>query len=143
MLTYHLCPLMTISLPSWRIEVLMLVASEDATVEHLVGSEPGRMEVRTKSFRHSKGGADFTVQQRNEPFLLLFRRSVSSQDLFAESTGAMGEGMDRTHISGIGCRAVQGFWSELPAPTQNLCNQGILGPVNRALTMRNSKSPRD
>lgn len=28
---YHLCPLITISLPSWRIEVRMFVASEDET----------------------------------------------------------------------------------------------------------------
>jgi len=33
LLAYHLCPLMTISSPSLLIEVRMLVASEEATIE--------------------------------------------------------------------------------------------------------------
>ena len=44
--------------------------------------EQGRRKIkRAIFFRHGKSRADFAVQKRVKPFLLLHRRTIPSQDL--------------------------------------------------------------
>lgn len=81
--TYHLWPLITISLPSWRIVVRMFVASEEATARACqlvlsVGLQ-GRL---TETLGHREGGADLTVEEGHKPLLLLLGRSVPCKYLY-------------------------------------------------------------
>ena len=79
---YHLWPLMTISLPSWRMVVWMLVASDEAT-SHIVNSrsEMHVQCIRTKPLSHGKRGSNLAIEERNKPLLLLRRRRIACKNL--------------------------------------------------------------
>lgn len=60
----------------------MFVASDEATMENVQISSPAKSLRRsTKALGHRERRADFTIEQRNEPFLLLCGRPIACEDL--------------------------------------------------------------
>ena len=89
---------------------------------------------RTILFCHGKCGTNFTVQQRNKPFLLLFRGTISCQNLCRNGfiTWSADKTYDRTHVARIRRRTVDSFRGHLPATPKNFCHYRILHVADSA-----------
>jgi hypothetical protein len=129
-----LCPLMTISSPSRRMEVLMFVASDEATGTSVSVTGTCRAfinERHTASFSHAKRRPDLAVHKRDEPFLFLFGGTVASKDLYSHGARSIKPGLINkmrllTHVASVRSRAVHSLARDVSSPSHDLSHNSIL-----------------